>query len=83
MVKNEFFLNNSKNIDIWILRKEQNLSRSEFYMWVPNLVKLIEKWPPNIQDGRHEIQFFFYSSTSERGDFPRIIEITLFIYLFL
>ena len=40
MVKNEFFLNNSKNIDIWILRKEQNLFRSEFYKCVPSLVKI-------------------------------------------
>ena len=35
-----FFWNNSQNIDIWILRKEQNLFRSEFYMGVPNLVKI-------------------------------------------
>ena len=40
MVKNERFWNNSKNIDIWILRKEQNLFISEFYMFVPNLVKI-------------------------------------------
>ena len=53
MVKNEFFLNNSKNIDIWILRKERNLFRSEFYMCVPNLVKIDwemaaknPRWPP-------------------------------------
>ena len=35
-----FSLNNSKNIDIWILRKEQNLFKSEFYMCLPNLVKI-------------------------------------------
>ena len=53
MVKNEFLLNNSKNIDIWILRKEQNLFRSEFYMCEPSLVKIDwevpvknARWPP-------------------------------------
>ena len=35
-------------------------------------------WPPKIQDGRHE-RFFFVISTSDRGDFPRIIEIALFL----
>ena len=34
------FWNNSKNIDIWILRKEQNLFRIEFYICVPNLLKI-------------------------------------------
>ena len=34
-----FFLNNSRNIDIWILCKEPNLFRSTFYISVPNLVK--------------------------------------------
>ena len=33
-------------------------------------------WPPKIQDGRHEIQLFDIS-TSDAGDFPRIIEIVL------
>ena len=33
--------------------------------------------PPKIQDGRHEIQFFDIS-TSDGGDFPRIIEIALY-----
>ena len=53
MVKNGFFWNNSKNIDISILRKEQNLSRSEFYMRVQSLVKIDwempvknPRWPP-------------------------------------
>jgi len=53
MVKNGFFWNNSKNIDISILRKEQNLSRSEFYMRVQSLVKIDwempvknSRWPP-------------------------------------
>ena len=44
---------------------------------------VIPRWPPKIQDGRQEIQFF-YISTSDSGDFPRIIEIALlpfFIYL--
>ena len=45
MVKNGFFLNNFKNIDIWILRKERNLFRSEIYMCVPILVKN-PRWPP-------------------------------------
>ena len=47
------FWNNSKNIDIWILRKEQNLFRSKFYTCVPNLFKIdwemaakIPRWPP-------------------------------------
>ena len=40
MVKNEFFLNKSKHIDIGTLRKEQYLFRSEFYMCVPSLVKI-------------------------------------------
>ena len=35
------------------------------------------RWPPKIQDGRHEIKFFDIS-TSDGGDFPRIIEIALF-----
>ena len=39
MVKSEFFWNTYKTIDIWILCKEQNLFRSEFYMCVPNVVK--------------------------------------------
>ena len=51
--QNVFFWNNSKNIDIWILRKEQNLFRSEFYMCVWSLVKIDRempvtnpRWPP-------------------------------------
>ena len=34
------------------------------------------RWPPKIQDGSHEIQFFDIS-TPDCGDFPRIIEIAL------
>ena len=52
-LKMSFFWNNSKNIGIWILRKEQNLFRSEFYMCVPSVVKLDweipaknSRWPP-------------------------------------
>ena len=52
MVKNGFFWNN-KNIGIWILRKEQNLFRSEFYMCVQSSVKIDRempvknpRWPP-------------------------------------
>ena len=55
MVKNEFFWNNSKNVDIRILRKEHNLFRSEFYMSVLNLVKIDWEIAAKIQDGRHEI----------------------------
>ena len=57
-----FFWNYSKNIDIWILRKEQNLYRSELYICKLTATKLS----------------FFTISTSNRGDFPRIIEIALF-----
>ena len=78
MVKNEFFWNNSKNIDIRILRKEQNLFRSEFYIWS----KLIEKWSPKIQNGGQDYSIFDIS-TSDRGYFPRIKEIALFYLLSL
>ena len=37
------------------------------------------RWPPKIQDGCHEI-FFFFISTSDRGDFTRIIVIDLFVF---
>ena len=53
--QNEFFWNNSKNIDIWILRKEQNFFSSDFYMCVPNLVKIDWEMASKIQDGFHEI----------------------------
>ena len=43
--------------------------------------KLIEKLPSKIQDGRHEICVFFFISTSDRGDFPRIMEIALFTFV--
>ena len=39
------------------------------------------RWPPKIQDVRLEI-FFLVISTSDRGDFPRIIEIALFYMSF-
>ena len=79
MVKNEFFLNNSKNIDIWILRKEQNIIRSEFYMCVPSFVKI--DWEIPVKNPRWPQRkfFLFVISTSDRGDFPRIIEIALFV----
>ena len=63
-----------------------------FVIKVPKLVQMIvtiyrvqayqvpivnRRLPPKIQDGRHEIKFF-YISTSDGGDFPRIIEIALF-----
>ena len=44
--------------------------------------KLIEKCPSKIQDGCHEIKFFVIS-TSDRGDFPRIIVIALLLLLLL
>ena len=45
-------------------------------------LKSIEKWLPKIQDG-HDVIKFFDISTLDRGDFPRIIEIALFIiYLY-
>ena len=82
MVKNEFFWNNSKNNDSWILRKEQNLFRKESYMCVPSLVKIDwempdknPRWPP--------LNWFFVISTSDRVDFPRIIVIALFCYFFI
>ena len=37
------------------------------------------RWLPKIQDGRHEIQFFDIS-TSDDGDFTRIIEIALYSF---
>ena len=57
-----------------------------FVIKVPKLVQMIvtiyrvqayPKWPPKFQDDHHEIQFFNIS-TSDGGDFPRIIEIALF-----
>ena len=82
MVKNGFFWNNSKNIDISILRKEQNLSRCEFYMRVQSLVKI--DWENARQKSKMAAtKFSFYViSTSDRGDFPRIIVITLFLFMF-
>ena len=38
--QNQFFLNNSKSIEIWILRKKQKVFSSKFCMCVPNLVKI-------------------------------------------
>ena len=49
---------------------------------VPKLVQMIDveykliNYPLSIQDGRHKIQFFDIS-TSDGGDFPRIIESAL------
>ena len=48
-------------------------------MCVPNLVKIDREMAANIQDGRHEIQFFVIS-TSDRGYFPYF---DLFISFFL
>ena len=62
--------------------QEHNLFRSEFYMCVPSLVKIVWEMPVKIQDGRHK-SFFFVISTSDRGDFPRIIEIALFFIYFM
>ena len=58
-----------------------------FVIKVSKLVQMIDreyilnKYPFSIQGGRHEIQFFDIS-TSDGGDFPRIIEIALF-YIFV
>ena len=43
--------------------------------------KLIEKCPSKIEDGRHEF-FFLVITTSDYGDFPRLIEIAL-LYIVL
>ena len=40
------------------------------------------RWQPKIQDGRHEIHVFDIS-TSDGADFPPIIEIALFISMFI
>ena len=55
-----------------------------FVIKVPKLVQMIvhayqvpivnPRWPPKIQDSRNEIQFIDIS-TSDVGDFPRIMEI--------
>ena len=80
MVKNEFLMNNSKNIDIWILRKEQNLVISEFYMYVPSKVKI--DWEMTVKNHRWPPRYLVFDvSTSDRGEFPRIIVIALFLYL--
>ena len=68
-----------------------------FVIKVPTLVKMSftiyrvqayqvpivnQRWPPKIQDGRHEIQLFDIS-TSDGGYFPRIIEfIDVYIYIY-
>ena len=57
MVKNVFFCNYSKNIDIWILLKEQNLFRREFYMCVPSLVKI--DWEMHVKNPRWPPRIFF------------------------
>ena len=81
MVKNEFFWNNSKNIDICILRTEQNLFRSQFYV----CTKFGQNWLKNAcQKSKMAVKkfSFFFISSSDRGDFPGIIVIALFFYLF-
>ena len=50
-----FFWNNSKNIDIAILGKNKTYSEVNYMCVYQIWSKLIEKWPPKIQDGRHEI----------------------------
>ena len=82
MVKNGFFWNNSKNIDISILRKEQNLYRSEFYMRLQSLVKIDWEMPVKNPRWLPRNLVFYVISTSDRGDFPRIIVIALFFFLF-
>ena len=46
-----------------------------YHIWEYRLIK----YPLSIQDDRHEIQFIDIS-TSDNGDFPRIIEIALFLF---
>ena len=59
------------------------LSILPFVIKVPKLEQIIDidymidNYPFSIQDGSHKIHFF-YISTSDGGDFPRIIEIALF-----
>ena len=63
----------------------------QFVIKVPTLVQMIDtiyrvqdyqvpivnpRWPPKIQDGHHDIQFFDIS-TSDGCDFLRILEIAL------
>ena len=69
------------------------MSIVHFVIKAPKLVQMTEytvkKYPLSIQEGRQNSKmtatkffFFFYISTSDGGDFPRIIEIAL-LYLFI
>ena len=59
--------------------KNKTYSEVNFICVYQIWLKFIEKWPPKIPNGRHVIKFFDIS-TSNRGDFPRIIEIALFTF---
>ena len=80
MVKNEFFLITPKILTFEYYAKNKTYSEVNFICVYQIWSKLIEKWPTKIQDVRHENEFFFYISTSVRGDFPRIIVIALFYF---
>ena len=62
--------------------KNKNYSEVNFICVYQIWSKWIEKWTPKIQDGCHVIEFFDILS-SDRGDFPRIIEIALFLFRFI
>ena len=90
MVKNEFFLNNSKNIDIWILNKEQNLFRSEFYMCVPNLVKTdweLMEWFGNNYSGLHYEELVRYDTwcigRSLCDKSTKLVQMIITIYMYI
>ena len=58
------------------------------YKWsLPCIEYRVKKYPLSIQDGRQKSKMaatkfsFIDISTSHRGDFPRIIEIALFLYI--
>ena len=81
MVKNQFFLNISKNIDIWILDKEQNLFRIQKWS-VYVCTNFGQEWLRNARQKSKmadtKFSYFCIYLTSDRGDYPRIIVIALF-----
>ena len=82
MVKNGFSGITPKILTFECYAKNKTYSEVHFICVYQVWSKLIEKCPSKIQDGRHEI-YFFVISTSDRGDFPRIIMIALFLVLFI
>ena len=68
-------------IDSSLSDKSTKIGTNDWYRVQAYQVSIVNpRWPPKIQDGRHEIQFFDIS-TSDGGDFPRIIEIALFFLI--